>query len=80
MSHDMRKLVLPYVNNKGADQPAHLRSLISAFVVCFLNSIISLVSIQNLKTLVFVVEQTCLSLTWSQPPKIGFLMTRLIYI
>ena len=33
MSHVMRKPVLPYANNKGADQPAHPRSLIGAFVV-----------------------------------------------
>ena len=31
-----------YVINKGADQPAHPRSLSSAFVVHFLDSIISL--------------------------------------
>ena len=36
---------MPYTNNKGADQPAHLRSLISAFVVRCLDSIIPLVSI-----------------------------------
>ena len=35
----MRKPVLPYANNKGADQPAHLHSLISAFVVHCLDSI-----------------------------------------
>ena len=29
-----------FVNNKGADQPAHLRSLISAFVIHLLESII----------------------------------------
>ena len=29
------------VNNKGADQPAHQCSLISAFIICFLESIIS---------------------------------------
>ena len=29
-------LFLPYANNKGADQPAHPRSLISAFVVRYL--------------------------------------------
>ena len=34
----MRKLVLPYANNKGSDQPAHPRSLISAFDVRFLDS------------------------------------------
>ena len=29
--HD-KNLFMPYANNKGADQPAHPRSLISAFV------------------------------------------------
>ena len=32
---------MSYVNNKGTDQPAHQRSLISAFVVRLLDSIIS---------------------------------------
>ena len=27
-------------NNKGADQPAHLRSLVSAFVICLLETFI----------------------------------------
>ena len=36
---------MPYANNKGADQPAHPHSLISTFVVCCLDSIISLASI-----------------------------------
>ena len=35
---------MPYANNKGVDQPAHLRSLTSAYVVRPLDSIISLVS------------------------------------
>ena len=35
--------LMPYANNKGADQPAHPRSLISAFFVRSLDSIISLV-------------------------------------
>ena len=35
---------MPYANNKGADQPAHPRSLISAFVVRSSDGIISLVS------------------------------------
>ena len=30
-----------FVNNKGADQPAHPRSLISAFVIRLLESVIS---------------------------------------
>ena len=33
-----------FANNTGADQPAHPRSLISAFVICFLKSIISKLS------------------------------------
>ena len=37
-------LLLPYANNKGADQPAHPRSLISTFVFRCLDSIIPLVS------------------------------------
>ena len=41
----------PYANNKGADQPAHLRSLISAFVVRCLDSIISLDSIAEISRL-----------------------------
>ena len=36
----MRKPVLPDANNKGADQPVHPRSLISTFVVRFLDSTI----------------------------------------
>ena len=28
----MRSLFKPYANNKGADQPAHLHSLISTFI------------------------------------------------
>ena len=41
----------PYANNKGADQPAHPRSLVSAFVVCCLDSIISLDSIAEISRL-----------------------------
>ena len=40
----MRKPVLAYANNKGADQPAHPRSLISAFVVRCLDSTIPLLA------------------------------------
>ena len=38
---------MPFANNKGADQPAHSHSLISAFVVRCLDRILSLVSILN---------------------------------
>ena len=37
-------LFMPYANNEGADQPTHLRNLISAFVVHCLDSKINLVS------------------------------------
>ena len=47
----MRKPVIPYANNKGADQPAHPRSLISAFVVRCLDSILPLVSISEISSL-----------------------------
>ena len=42
MGLDVRKTVLvPFANNKGADQPAHMHSLMSAFVFRLLESIIS---------------------------------------
>ena len=44
-------LVLPYANNKGADQPAHPRSLPSTFVVRCLDSIIPLVSMSGISSL-----------------------------
>ena len=40
--------LMSYANNKGADQPAHPHSLISAFVVRCLDSIISPVSIAEI--------------------------------
>ena len=39
---------MSYANNKSADQPVHPRSLISAFVVRCLDSIISLDSIAEI--------------------------------
>ena len=43
--------LMSYANNKGADQPAHPRSLISAFVVRCLDSIIYRFYSRNFKTL-----------------------------
>ena len=40
--------LMSYANNKGADQPAHPRNLISAFVVRCLDSIIYLDSIAEI--------------------------------
>ena len=43
--------LIPYTNNKGADQPANPRSLISTFVVRFLDNIIPLFSISEISSL-----------------------------
>ena len=47
MSLVMRKPVLPYANSKGADRPAHPRSLISTFIVRYLDSIIPILPISK---------------------------------
>ena len=54
---------MPYANNKDSDQPARPRSLISAFVIRCLDSIISLVSISEISSLYLasVSEQAGLS-------------------
>ena len=68
--------LMPYANNKGADQPAHPCSLISAFIVHCLDSIIhvSQVSISKFSSLMLasVAEQASLSLTWSETPEDTF--------
>ena len=43
--------LMSYANSKGADQPAHPCSLISAFVVRCLDSVISLVSVTKISSL-----------------------------
>ena len=43
-----KTFLLPYANNKGADQHTRPRILIGAFVVCCLDSIIPLVSISKI--------------------------------
>ena len=69
---------MPYANNKDADQPAHRRSLISAFVVRCLDSIIPLLAIADISRplLVSSAEQASLSLTWSQTLEDRFYMYR----
>ena len=70
-----------YVNNKGADQPAHPCSLISPLVFRCLDSIILPVSISQISSLCLasVAAQASFSLTWLQTPKTGFLVTLLIW-
>ena len=65
MGLNARKPGVLHGNNKGADPPVHLRSLISAFVNCLLESkIYKLASYKILIShLVAVSEQVCLSLT-----------------
>ena len=52
-------MLMPYVNNKGTDLPAHLRSLISTLVIRCLDNIIPLVSASEISNLylVYVAEQ-----------------------
>ena len=65
---------MSYANNKGADQLAHPRSLISAFVVRCLDSVMALVSVTKISSLMLasVAEQVILSLTWSATPEDTF--------
>ena len=66
-----------FANNKGADMPAHPRSLISAFVIRLLESIMSRLATREIIIfqLASVVEQADLSLILSESPKTGFFAT-----
>ena len=68
---------MSYANNEGADQPVHPRSLISAFVLSCLDSIISLDSIAEISRLAS--RPVCV---WPgrKLPKTRFLVARLICI
>ena len=39
--------LMPYANNKSADQPAHPRSLISTFLVRYLDSMICILALSK---------------------------------
>ena len=67
-----------FANNTGADQPAHPRSLINAFVIRFLESIISRLAISEISnfSIVCLAEETGLSLAFSKTPKTGFVPLR----
>ena len=75
---------MSYANNKGTDQdqPAYPRSLISAFVVRCLDSVMSLVSVTKLSSIMLasVAEQASLSLTWSETTEDTFSHDELIYL
>ena len=72
--HHEKTSFMPYVNNKRADQPAHPRSPVSTFVVCCLDSIISLVSFFAISWLSLI----CVAVQpGRKPPKTGFLVMQL---
>ena len=66
------------MNNKGADQTAHMHSLISAFVVHSLESIISKLATSDISIykLVSVAEQASFSLTWQETLETVFLVSQ----
>ena len=67
-----------FANNTGANQPAHPRSLICAFVISVLESTIPNLATSKISLfyLVSVAEETGLNLTLSETPKTGFVATR----
>ena len=60
-----------FANNTGADLPAHLRSLISAFVIRFFERIVCKLAIGKISFfyLVSVAEETGLKLVLSEAPR-----------
>ena len=72
------KLSLGMANNKDADQPVQLRRLISAFVIRFLEGIISKLATSEIPVfwLVSVAEETGLYLPMSVTLKTGFIGSR----
>ena len=45
----VKTCLMPYANNKGADQPAHPRSLISTFIVRCLDSTMCILGISKVQ-------------------------------
>ena len=64
--------LMSYANNKGADQPALSRSLISTFVVRCLDSVMSLVPVTKISSLMLASVAVQSSLTWSETPEDTF--------
>ena len=60
--------LMSYANNKGADQSAHPHSLISAFVVHCLDSVMSLVSVTKISNLMLASVAEQAGLTSSETP------------
>ena len=69
-------------NNKGTDQLAHLRSLISAFAIHLLKSIILKVSPSKILLfyLAYVAEKAGFGMILTETLKLDFFASMLIYI
>ena len=69
---------ISFANKKGADQPAHPHSLISAFVMRLLESIIYKLDTSEISIyyVVSVAEQAGFGMTISETLKTGFLASR----
>ena len=67
---------MPHLNNKDADLPAHLRSLISTFLIRSLDSIISIDAISEISRLLLasVAEQAGSSLPGLESPRFSSAM------
>ena len=67
-----------FVNNKGPDQPAHLRSLISTFVIRFFEGTICKLDTGEISIFkrVSIAEETGLSFALLETPKTGFVTSR----
>ena len=81
MGLDARKPVFGVCEQQSADQPVHLRNLISAFVIRLSESITSGLATSKFSFfwLVSVAEQTGLSLALLETPKTGFVAMRPIF-
>ena len=69
----MKMCLTPYVNNKGADQPAHPRSLTSTFVH-YLDSMMCILAVPKVSRfyLASIAEQAGLNLTCSKISEVTF--------
>ena len=75
--HHKKTYLMTYVDSKGADPPAHPRSLSNTFIVHCLESIVHVVDMYEIARLQLasVVEQDGFSLTWSHTSEDRILMT-----
>ena len=66
--HGRKKLSLGFAKNKGADQHAHPRSLVSDFIIRFLESIISK---RITSEIPFFLDRLCSCGDWFESPFVG---------